>query len=309
MLAKGLHYLTNRLYACIYEEHNMKKTALVLSLMAAPVASQAKFLFEINAGVGSWLVPEAKGVIEGATDEPFSIDSDSALSLTSDDNGVYFWADFSHPVPFIPEAKFRYQQLSNAGEGTIAADFLLDATFGEGANAIDLSNLASGLEDAKVTMDLDMSYMDFIVNFGLPIPMLDFDFGVNVRRTNFAIAATSDYATANDLSIGSYEQTLWFPMAYGALEFEIPTTGVSLGGEISILPLGGVGLNITDYQLKAKYFVPLPSDLLMRVGLEVAYHSYTFDMNGENVTFSDELKPYKANLAHKGLALGLVAQF
>ena len=173
-----------------------------------------------------------------------------------------------------------------------------------------MSQLSAGTEgaiDANIELDLDMSYMDFIVNFGLPIPMIDIDFGVNLRRTAFSIAASSDFVGATD--IGNYEANLLFPLPYAAVAFEIPTSGVELGAEISTLPFDSFGVNITDYELKAKYFVPLPSDLLMRVGLEVSYHSYTFDLNGENVTFSDELKPYKANMGYKGLGVGLVAQF
>ena len=87
----------------------MKKVALTAALLTLPFASQAKFLFEVNAGVGSWLVPEATGSVQGALSDPsdlFEINSDSALSLKKDDNGVYFWADIDHPVPFLQKQSF-----------------------------------------------------------------------------------------------------------------------------------------------------------------------------------------------------------
>ncbi|MCJ8311413.1 MAG: hypothetical protein HRU38_19150 [Saccharospirillaceae bacterium] len=266
----------------------MSAVSLVVSLVVLPFSSNAKILFDINAGAGSWINPTVTGTVGGDA----NIDMQSAnngFAYKDDSLGYYVWADFDTIVPFVPSFRVKYQQLAYAGTGEINAGLT-----GQIAS-IDLADISG-----TVTSELELNYLDAIVKFGIPLPIIDINFGVNARITQM-------YFRAQEANLPALEanQLLVFPMGYLSASAKIPVVGIEVGGEYSTLPLGGI--NILDTNIYARYFIPLPSNLLFKVGIEASYHEYHLGI--EQSDLLPFLNDVQSDIDFKGYSIGLTAKF
>jgi len=71
------------------------------------------------------------------------------------------------------------------------------------------------------------------------------------------------------------------------------------------LPLDGI--EILDTNIYARYFLPLPSNLLFKVGIEASYHEYHLGIaESELLPFLNDVQ---SDVDFKGYSVGITAQF
>lgn len=235
-------------------------------------------LIDVDLGVGAW-APGISGHINASNNQEVDLDKDLGLEA---DKGLYLYAEVDHPIFFLPDFKVRYQSLVANGSGTV-----------------NVTTEYAGVtlnKDEKIDTKFDLSYTDFILNYELPVPSVDVDLGANFRWVDGKF-------TAND---ESGDVSIVLPMAHLAAELQLDSISLALGGEYNFLPLGD-GSSVSDYNLYAKYYLPLPGSFIGRLGVELGYHDFSMDVGDE--VFGADTAKYASNVTAKGIYMGLAASF
>ena len=240
----------------------MKKLLAGIVTIAAASAAQS-----VELSTGIWMQSTGGKIGDPAGDN-------ININGLKDSNDVYLSVDVNMPL-IIPDLKFRSQGLTASG----TVDFATNVTFGGKTFA------ATGTQNA----DLDLTYTDLVLNYGLPIPIATLDFGLNFRLINGSFTSAGQTA---DISLP-------LPMLHLAAGMPTPL-GVSVYGEYNFLPINGA--NFSDIMVKAKYNLPLPM-LIMDVGVEAGYHQFNMGVSGD---FSTK---YQSDLETSGIFVGLAAEF
>ena len=273
-----------------------KWIAAAAMTLAMPIAS-AKVLISIDAGAGYGL----RSLSDDSTliNDTFDLASTETNGASAPYNlgmeakgGLYGWAKIS--VPLLPDVKVKYENMVLTGSQNVTIN---ETVFGE-------TYSLSG----EVVSTLDLSHLDLALTIGLPLPVVDIDFGVNARSmlggfSAYAEAAGESSAVDAPFQIGS--TPIIIPMGYLSVAGTIPGVGVKLGGEISTLPLGET--NITDWNIKGTWYAPLPTNMLVKLGLEAGYRSF-------NMTISDKIlwldtADFQSNVGVSGFFLGAAMHF
>lgn len=274
---------------------HMKKLIAVTALaMTMPIAS-AKMLITIEGGLGYSLntLSEDSNLLGGDIDLTSSAANDGStpynLSMEGD-NGFYGWAKFSWPI--LPDVKVKYEGLKASGTSSAFTNPATAAGF-------------DGLEfDGEVTSELDLSYFDLGLTYGLPLPVIDIDLGLNFRSLIGGF-----YATTNGQEFGSEftfgSTPIIIPMGYVSVAGTIPGADVTLSGELSTLPLGET--SISDWNVKATWYAPLPTNLLVKLGLEAGYRNFNVTI-GESLLGADT-SDLQSELGFSGFFLGAAMKF
>ena len=214
--------------------------------LAVPMAS-AKVLISIDAGAGYSMnsIADDAGFDDVAT---LAGKGTNPVGLGMEaDPAFYGWAKIS--LPLLPDVKVKYETMNLAGSN--------DATVSVpvGPESIDLSG--------NVESQLDLSHLDLALTIGLPLPVVDVDFGLNARSMIGGFKAVGEIdGQANqteevNFTFPGSETPLIVPMGYVSVAATIPGVGVKIGGELSTLPLGKA--NITDWNIKGTWYAPLPT--------------------------------------------------
>lgn len=232
--------------------------------LAVPMAS-AKVLISIDGGAGysmnslsdsSTLANKTVNLAGTSSTEPYGLGMEA-------DPAFYGWAKVS--VPLLPDVKVKYETMKLTGSNNV--NF----------------NLAFGPEtitvDGEVESSLDLSHLDLALTIGLPLPVVDIDFGVNTRSMlgGFNINGAINGETAAEKTVDfvwpNSDMPLIIPMGYVSAAATIPGAGVKVGGELSTLPLGDT--KFTDWNIKGTWYAPLPTNLLVKLGVEGGYRSFS----------------------------------
>lgn len=241
-------------------------TALTLAM---PMAS-AKVLISIDGGAGFSLnsISDESGFGDVAVLSGDSTVAPIGLGMEADP-AFYGWAKIA--VPLLPDVKVKYETMNLAGSN----DVTVDLPVGD----IDLSG--------EVESELDLSHLDLALTIGLPLPVVDIDFGVNARsmiggfKAVGNIGGQPDQTEEVDFTFPGSDTPLIIPMGYLSASATIPGVGVKVGGEVSTLPLGEA--NITDWNVKGTWYAPLPTNLLVKVGLEAGYRSFSMTLDTDDI--------------------------
>jgi outer membrane protein len=275
----------------------MKKwVAAAAMTLAVPMAS-AKVLISIDGGLGynltslsddSTLMNETFNLASSETNTgsaPYNLGMES-------NNGLYGWAKIS--LPLLPDVKVKYESMVLSGSQTMNIN---QEVFGQNYTL-----------NGEVVSTLDLSHLDFALTIGLPLPVVDIDFGVNARSllggfSAYAEAEGESESVEAPFQIGS--TPIIVPMGYLSAAATIPGVGVKVGGEISTLPLGDT--NITDWNVKGTWYAPLPTNMLVKVGIEGGYRSF-------NMTISDTIlwldtADFQSNVGVSGFFAGATFHF
>ncbi|PTY37108.1 hypothetical protein BGP77_07475 [Saccharospirillum sp. MSK14-1] len=257
--------------------------------LAAPMAWSAP-LIDLTGSVGY----SFNGLDEGTlANNSMDLTSDSANSPAGLDHevdaGLYAAAKIGLPV--LPDIGLKYESLVSNGSNTITD------TISYGGES------QSYAED--VESELDMSYLDVSLTYGVPLPMSSIDFGLNFRTFMGGFKAEGQ-TSGQKLEASFSDGPVIVPMLYLAGSFAppIPSTDLTLSGEIKTLPLD---TNVTDWNLKATWFAPLPTNALGKLGVEGGYRNY-------GVTISDntagaDTADFASEISYSGFFLGATVQF
>ena len=211
--------------------------------LCLPAFTQADTIgFEIGSSV--WNQNYAGTVQSG----PNSIDVEQTLGL-QDETDKSFYLLIEHPIPLIPNFLFAKTEISVEETGTINVGFNFDG--------------AEFTEDALVTTDSDLSYTDLTLYYELLDNWINFDAGITVRQFDGGITLTGNGLTARE----KFDDIL--PMLYLAAKFDLPLTGLYIGGDMNTLSYNGDAL--VDYKLNIGY------ETSFGLGLEAGWRSFDLD--------------------------------
>ncbi len=169
----------------------------------------------------------------------------------SDAQDIMIKAYLEHPLPFIPNAKIAFSNLSHEGQGEVT-------DFSWGGIDIPLQG--------DIDTSLELKMYDLTLYYELLDNWVEADAGVTLRYFDGNIAVNT-LATLSSLSTTVTSETTNFnafiPMLYGKTRFNIPTTDISLQLEANAISYEES--TFYDYELSARY------TLAMGLGLEGGY--------------------------------------
>ena len=173
---------------------------------------------------------------------------------------IFFKAYIEHPVPLIPNIRLAYNSLSYDGKSLVPS-------FSWGK----IEHFTGELEN---TLSLD--YTDITLYYELLDNWIELDGGISFRSIN------GDLTIASRLETESISYSDRVPMAYGKAKFYIPSTDISLQGEINFMPFGST--TSYDMELSARYTFDLG------LGVELGYKSFYLESDTLAKSFTSELK-------------------
>lgn len=272
----------------------MKKWIAAAAMMAAVPMASSKVLINIDAGAGMNLNSLGDGSNIADT---FLLDKDTAevgkYGLNMDANmGFYGWASIG--LPLLPDVKLKYENMVLSGTNNVNIN---QTVFGE------TFNLSGDVES-----ELDLSHLDFALTIGIPLPVVDIDFGINARSFLGGLSATGQVGGQTETVKAPFEvggTPLIVPMGYLHVGGTIPFAGIKLDGEISTLPIGDS--NFTDWNVKGTWFAPLPTNMLVKFGVEAGYRS--FNMTIAEETLWIDTSDFASEVKVSGFFLGATASF
>ncbi len=177
-----------------------------------------------------------------------------------DEQDIIIKAYFEHPVPLLPNIKIAYSSLGHSGKGIV-----------EGFSWGGIIGL-----DGAIDTSLDLDMYDLTLYYELLDNAVEVDAGLTVRyfsgdlsvRTLVNLGSRFMSVSAG-LSEESTDLSLWVPMLYGKVKFNIPNTDISLQAEAN--GISWQDTSFYDYEVGARY------TLAMGLGLEAGYKAIHLD--------------------------------
>lgn len=212
----------------------MKRILAVFILAFAMPLSAAADTLGFEAGVSLW----GHGPSGDISYKGDNNDLEDDLGL-KDKTELGLWASVEHPVPILPNLRVAYNQVSSKGDGTLTADFGdITAT-------------------TNVDTDITLDQIDTTLYYEVMDNVVDLDLGLNVKLVNGNVKVTGG-GTKEDQDFVAP-----IPMLYVSAGVDLPLTGLSVGGQGSVIAYGGNRL--TDLSANLAYESPLG------IGAEVGY--------------------------------------
>ena len=181
-----------------------------------------------------------------------------------------------HPVPFVPNARLRHMELDDSARGTVEQDF----TFaGQQFTA-----------EENVSSEYDFTITDISLYYSLPVPAVDVNAGLTVRRLEVDARIRSRDNPGNEENVDGDGV---FPMLHGSLEGSLPLTGFYAGGEANVVSYDGNSFR------DGRAYVGWTSDFAL--GVELGYQALQFKI--------DDLDGIDADISKTGPYLGLSLRF
>lgn len=171
------------------------------------------------------------------------VDVENDLDLSSDSN-ANLSAYVEHPVPLLPNVRLNYTSIEQSGRGELGANFdNIPVVIGS------TTEVDSDLDVDQLDLTLYYEVLDNWVNLDLGLTVRDFSGELTVREVNGGNA------------VSETEIDAVFPMGYLAARFDLPFTGVSVGGEANLISFEGD--SIYDYNAYGQYEIAM---LQLRAG-------------------------------------------
>lgn len=257
----------------------ISSVAVATTLLAANAS--AGMIVDFEAGTGIWY-GETTGDMNyktGATSTTIDFEDDLGLEQTT--NG-YFYADFNHFVPFVPNIRVERQNYKTDGNDTISRNL----TFGG----------QTFTANQKVATDLQLNQSDLILYWGVPglktltLGHAGVDFGVSIKKFD-------GYAKLNSENV---DVDFTVPMGYLAANVKIPFLATKLSASTKVISYKGSSLN--DTMVKATFTLPIPIPAI-DINAEVGYKTQTLDITDD---LSDD---FNAEITNSGMFAGISAKF
>ncbi|MFW6094390.1 MAG: TIGR04219 family outer membrane beta-barrel protein [Pseudomonadota bacterium] len=223
--------------------------SLTAACLLAPwlaAGAQADTLFGIYAGAGKWQQNYEGDFASQGT----AIDLEDDLDIDDEDNNVAYLA-LEHGVPVMPNVRANYADISGSGSSTLSRTI----TFrGEQFNVTQ-----------AVSSEVDFEQVDAIAYYEVLDNVVSLDLGVGARWVDGHVEVVSPTQSGR----ADFEGTL--PMLYGRARFDLPLTGLWLGGDL-------MGLTYDDHDL-LDATVQVGWESAVGLGAEVGYRTYRLDLD------------------------------
>jgi outer membrane protein len=211
-------------------------------------------------GGGSWS-HDPSGGFQSQDPGSDNISMKDTLGLNDESEG-YLYIAFDHPVPFLPNIRLEKTALTHNGVSS-GVNF-------NGVNALS-GNAVVSLDSTDLT--LYWRLLDNWVNLDVGLTLRKFDGEFTIASESLALQET-------------------IPMIYAAAQFDLPLTGLSVGGDINVISLSGNSL--TDTRLRLLYEIGV-------VGVEAGLRSTKIEL--------DDVDNITTNITFDGLFLGAFLHF
>ena len=259
----------------------MKK--LILSSLAASTlmftTANAGVILDFEVGAGAWMT-ETSGDINY---QGGNIDVEKDLGL-SDSTNPYFYADFNHFVPLLPNVRIERQVLT---------------TDAKKATNITFANIDF---DTTTATDLDLSQNDLILYWGIPglnilsAGILNVDFGIDIKQFDGSISLQNEDASKKE----SLDLDFVIPMGYLAVQVKPPFMPVKLSASTKVISYDGSSFN--DSMIKASIKLPIRLPLI-DFKIDLCYKSQKLDISD---SLSNDIN---GNITNSGFTAGISAKF
>ncbi len=240
------------------------KKSLICGLALASVFStpvNADFL-GLYAGGGVWNHSPSGGFSSTQPSSTPNIDMESDLGMTKETEG-YAYVAFEHPVPLVPNVRLEVTKLTHEGAASSTINFA--------GQTVNTGAAVASLDSTDVTL-----YWRLLDNW------VNLDIGLTARKFD------------GEFTIGtaSLQVTETIPMLYAAAQFDLPFTGLSVGGDINVISAGGNSL--TDTRVRVLYEMGV-------IGFEAGLRSTNIALDdADNVT---------TDITFEGVFLGAFLHF
>ena len=278
----------------------MKKLLLsTITAMALSTSAYSAIGIDLEAGGGVWK-PSLSGDLSYSS--AFALGTKMQLNnleksgSTSSNN--YFYADLSHFIPIIPNARIESLEYSISGIPGISLD-----AFGMSTNVI---NFAGVMFDAASTlkMNLNIKQNDYIVYWEFPFisalssNILNVNYGLDAKNFKGSITATGTVLGKITEKTESFD--VFIPLVYIYAQVDLPTIPLSISATVKTLAYEDS--KISDNQIKISYKLPIPKSFV-DFSLDLGYRV-------QNITVAPKLVDnLDAVLDTKGVFFGLNAKF
>lgn len=175
-----------------------------------------------------------------------NVDSELDLDSSSNVNATVY---FEHPIPLLPNVLINYTKVDMDGHGSV------------GTSGFD------GLT-GSVNSDLDIEQTDLTLYYEILDNWVNLDLGLTVRDLSSELTLTSGGSVSETKVDGI------LPMGYIAARFDLPFTGVSVGGSGNIF--GFDGDSLSDFNIYGQYELSL---IQVRAGYRRMSVDYEDDHN------------------------------
>lgn len=246
-------------------------TPYLLSLLMVSTSVSADTIgFTIGAAI--WNHAPSGNLAYSESGTATEIDLDETLDLSTEAEG-FFWLAIEHPVPLLPNIKLQHSSINSEGSNTISQNVRFgDTTY----------TLGDDLDS-----EISLSQSDFTLYYEVLDNIFSLDLGMNVKVID------ADLSISSTTSQESTSLELYVPMLYAAVKFDLPLSGVYLGGSGSVI--GYSGNSYSDYLLNIGY----ESDI--GLGVEGGYRSQKIEL--------DEIEDISADFQFSGAYLGMFYHF
>ncbi|MCF7501492.1 MULTISPECIES: TIGR04219 family outer membrane beta-barrel protein [unclassified Pseudoalteromonas] len=241
----------------------MKKYCLAAALSMACLAptAQADTLLGLYLGVDGWRSDNSGSFAQNDNLQNFNYDDETFIS---------YYAALEHPVPLVPNFKFKYTELELNGSTT------LDDTFSFGD-----ADYVVGTQVGTVS---DLSHIDYILYYEIfDNDLVSIDLGLNAKQFDGDIVVTGTSQNGGPASTERVDFSGFVPLVYGRAEVGLPLTGLSVFFEGSMLAIDDS--KVQDYQVGIAY--ALLDNLAVDLDVKAGYRSMTLELDDVDDIYTD----------------------
>ncbi|MGH1485231.1 MAG: TIGR04219 family outer membrane beta-barrel protein [Cellvibrionaceae bacterium] len=250
----------------------MKKalyTTLIALLLSTPVYSAPLIDFTVTAS--QWQTEYSGRVGQGA--DTASLDD---LGF-EDENFNVVRAVLRHPIPVIPNLLVQRTDLDTEANGTLTGTFVFDGV--------------TYIATEQVSTTLDLSHTDATLFYSPLSNWVTFDIGLTGRHFNGEASVTGSTAGSSSIDLDD-----WIPLVYFNARFELPLTGLYIGGTINTISHDDNTLK--DFSAALGYVV---DGAVVDLVAELGYRAFTLDV--------DDINDFEGNIDIDGLYFTLGLKF
>lgn len=248
----------------------MKKSLFIIALFSTVgLASLNADFIGFEAGASYWNSKVSGDFKKGTTNVNFK----DNLGYNDSTGTNVFYAQFEHPIPFIPNIRIQQTNLNDSANSAIN-------------NNINFAGQTFSAS-SSVSSKYKLNQTDFVFYYELLDNWVNLDLGLNVKYIDGEISLATSTISAKE-TFDTY-----IPMAYIKGQFDLPFTGLSAEAELNYI--GYDGSRFHDVKVGIRY------ETSIGLGAEVGYREERIKI--------DDLKDFNSDIKFSGAYASLFYHF
>ncbi|RLA83832.1 MAG: hypothetical protein DRG78_03160 [Epsilonproteobacteria bacterium] len=259
------------------------KKIILSSIVASTIllsSANAGVILDFEAGAGTWNAAPSGHVNYGD-----KIELENDLGLKSSNN-LYFYADFNHFVPLIPNVRIEKQELKVDATGSLGS-----ISFG------------TGTYNSATKTTIDLTQTDLILYWGIPglnlltAGILDVNFGLDLKQFDGGVTLENSLTGTNKTTA---DMSFVVPMGYVSATIDPPFIPATIGASYKIISYKDSKLSEAMAKLSINLPIPIP---LIDIKADIGYKEQVLTIDN---SLSDNLT---ADIKFSGMFFGISAKF